>query len=133
MDRRDFLALGAAGLAGRALRPSWLVPADVAAAGVPASTTADRMQWRDARFGMFVHLGLYSVPGGEWKGKFVGSHEWMRNNAKVPHEEYIRLRAGPESDGARRRRHRAHGQGGGAAVRGGHYQAPRGFCSGRVR
>ncbi|MBK8060159.1 MAG: alpha-L-fucosidase [Gemmatimonadetes bacterium] len=92
MDRRDFLALGAAGLAGRALRPSWLVPADVAPAGVPASTTANRMQWwRDARFGMFVHLGLYSVPGGEWKGKFVGSHEWMRNNAKVPHEEYIRL------------------------------------------
>ena len=40
---------------------------------------------------MFVHFGLYSIPGGEWKGKFVGSHEWMRNNAKVPHEEYIQL------------------------------------------
>lgn len=49
--------------------------------------------WREARFGMFVHFGLYSIPGGEWKGRFVGSHEWMRNNAKVPHEEYIRLAA----------------------------------------
>ena len=47
--------------------------------------------WREARFGMFVHFGLYSIPGGEWKGQFVGSHEWMRNNAKVPHEEYIEL------------------------------------------
>ncbi|MBK6304616.1 MAG: alpha-L-fucosidase [Gemmatimonadetes bacterium] len=133
MDRRDFLALGAAGLAGRALRPSWLVPADVAPAGVPASTTADRMQWwRDARFGMFVHLGLYSVPGGEWKGKFVGSHEWMRNNAKVPHEENLPGRQ-LEPDGARRRRHRAHGQGGGAAVRGGHHRTTRASRSGRVR
>ena len=25
--------------------------------------------WRDARFGMFIHWGLYAVPAGEWKGK----------------------------------------------------------------
>src|SRR5262245_36077459 len=24
--------------------------------------------WRDARFGMFIHWGVYSVPGGEYKG-----------------------------------------------------------------
>lgn len=47
--------------------------------------------WRDARFGMFIHFGLYSTLGGEWKGKPAGSHEWIRNNAKIPHEEYIRL------------------------------------------
>lgn len=40
---------------------------------------------------MFIHFGLYSIPGGEWNGSFVGSHEWMRNNAKIPHEEYVRL------------------------------------------
>ena len=28
--------------------------------------------WRDARFGMFIHWGLYSVQGGEWKGKDYG-------------------------------------------------------------
>ncbi len=47
--------------------------------------------WRDARFGMFVHFGLYSTLGGEWKGKETGSHEWIRNNAKIPHDEYIQL------------------------------------------
>ena len=47
--------------------------------------------WRDAKFGMVIHFGLYSAPGGEWNGKPTGSHEWMRNNAKIPHEQYIRL------------------------------------------
>ena len=31
-----------------------------------------RLQWfRDARFGMMIHWGLYSVPAGEWKGKLI--------------------------------------------------------------
>ena len=25
--------------------------------------------WREAKFGMFIHWGIYSLPGGEWKGK----------------------------------------------------------------
>ena len=25
--------------------------------------------WRDARFGMFIHWGLYAIPAGEWKGQ----------------------------------------------------------------
>ena len=25
--------------------------------------------WREARFGMFIHWGLYSIPAGEWKGR----------------------------------------------------------------
>jgi alpha-L-fucosidase len=28
--------------------------------------------WREARFGMFIHQGLYAVPAGEWKGKTIG-------------------------------------------------------------
>ena len=50
--------------------------------------------WRDARFGMFIHWGLYSVQGGEWKGKDYGkeqggaSAEWLMNSAKIPKEEY---------------------------------------------
>ena len=93
MDRRDFLTLGAAGLAGRSILGRWPSSAPgVAAGGMVDAPVADRMQWwRDARFGMFIHLGLYSGPGGEWNGKFVGSHEWIRNNAKIPHDEYIQL------------------------------------------
>ena len=47
-----------------------------------------RMQWwRDARFGMFIHWGLYSVPAGEWKGA-TNHAEWIRTTAKIPLEEY---------------------------------------------
>lgn len=38
---------------------------------------------------MFTHFGLYSTLGAEWKGKATGSHEWIRNNAKISHEEYV--------------------------------------------
>lgn len=50
----------------------------------------NRMQWwREARFGMFIHWGLYSIPAGEWKGKEVsGIGEWIMNNAKIPVTEY---------------------------------------------
>jgi alpha-L-fucosidase len=47
-----------------------------------------RMQWwREARFGMFLHWGLYSVPAGEWKGK-TEYGEWIRTSAQIPLEEY---------------------------------------------
>lgn len=56
------------------------------------SSSTDRLDWwREARFGMFVHFGLYSLLGGEWKGKPAGSHEWIRNNAKIPIDEYVPL------------------------------------------
>ena len=28
--------------------------------------------WREARFGMFIHCGVYSVPAGTYKDKPVG-------------------------------------------------------------
>ncbi|MEZ4961509.1 MAG: alpha-L-fucosidase [Saprospiraceae bacterium] len=47
-----------------------------------------RMEWwRDARFGMFIHWGLYAVPAGEWDG--VNTYgEWIRHSAKIPLETY---------------------------------------------
>src|SRR5437867_1636785 len=45
--------------------------------------------WREARFGMFVHWGLYAVPAGEYKGqrsKKIG--EWIQEWANIPREEY---------------------------------------------
>lgn len=45
--------------------------------------------WRDARFGMFIHWGLYAVPAGDYKGirsKEIG--EWIMSWANIPRAEY---------------------------------------------
>ncbi len=48
--------------------------------------------WRDARFGMFIHWGLYCVPAGIWKGKeYPGIGEWLMAQAKIPPAEYKEL------------------------------------------
>jgi alpha-L-fucosidase len=49
-----------------------------------------RLKWfREARFGMFIHWGLYAVPAGEWKGKLIpGLGEWIMSRAKIPVKEY---------------------------------------------
>jgi alpha-L-fucosidase len=58
---------------------------------VIAQTTAEkdlRMKWwREARFGMFIHWGLYSIPAGEWK-ESKDHAEWIRTTAEIPLEEY---------------------------------------------
>ncbi len=51
-----------------------------------------RMQWwREARFGMFIHWGLYAVPAGEWNGK-TGYGEWIRTSAEIPLDTYDHFR-----------------------------------------
>ena len=52
-----------------------------------------RLQWwREARFGMFIHWGLYAVPAGEWKGQpIAGIGEWIMNRAKIPVKECEQL------------------------------------------
>ncbi|MBW8325089.1 MAG: alpha-L-fucosidase [Prolixibacteraceae bacterium] len=48
----------------------------------------DRMDWwREARFGLFIHWGLYSIPAGEWKGR-TDHAEWIRESAQIPLEQY---------------------------------------------
>lgn len=48
--------------------------------------------WREARFGMFIHWGLYAVPAGEWDGKEVpGISEWIMLRAGIPVKEYEKL------------------------------------------
>ncbi len=46
--------------------------------------------WREARFGMFVHWGLYAVAAGEWDGKAwtQGGMEWIQCYANVPADVY---------------------------------------------
>ena len=47
-----------------------------------------RMEWwKDARFGMFIHWGLYSIPAGEWKEE-TNHAEWIRTTAQIPLQEY---------------------------------------------
>lgn len=48
-----------------------------------AATRAERMKWwHEARFGMFVHWGLYSQ---------LGRHEWVMNRERIPIAEYEKL------------------------------------------
>lgn len=48
--------------------------------------------WREARFGMFIHWGLYSVAAGEWDGKPTqGAGEWIMNDMKIPVSQYAKL------------------------------------------
>jgi alpha-L-fucosidase len=78
-----------------AVSPAWAAePTDEAAE--LARWSADRDQrlawWREARFGMFIHWGLYSAAGGSWNGKEYSQHyaEWIQNWAAVPCDEYAR-------------------------------------------
>ena len=46
-------------------------------------TREERVKWfREARFGMFVHWGIYSL---------LGRAEWVMHNEEIPKDEYRRL------------------------------------------
>jgi alpha-L-fucosidase len=48
--------------------------------------------WQQARFGMFIHWGIYSLPGGEWKGKKVdGYAEHLMRKEKITRADYLAL------------------------------------------
>jgi alpha-L-fucosidase len=51
---------------------------------------AERLKWfKEAKYGLFIHWGLYAIPAGEWKGKRIpGIGEWIMNRAKIPVAEY---------------------------------------------
>lgn len=74
-------------------------PVPAATEGAPAPAAADpaahdaRMAWwREARFGMFIHWGLYAIPAGAWNGA-TDHGEWIRDTARIPVEEYDALKA----------------------------------------
>lgn len=58
-------------------------------------------EWRDAKFGLFIHWGLYSIPGGVWKGQGKpGRHgennshayaEHIQMRRRIPNAEYGQL------------------------------------------
>jgi len=52
----------------------------------------DTKWFTDARFGMFIHWGLYAIPGGIWKGTemdYIG--EWIQSRFRIPNAEYAEL------------------------------------------
>jgi len=51
----------------------------------------ERMEWwQEARFGMFIHWGLYAIPAGEWEDE-TNHAEWIRTTAQIPIEVYDTL------------------------------------------
>lgn len=61
----------------------------VATAEEPANLAA----FREARFGMFIHFGLYSLLGGSWRGRRTDRAfgEWIQNHMRIPGAEYAQL------------------------------------------
>ena len=50
-------------------------------------------EWfKQAKMGMFIHWGLYSLPAGEWKGKRTEyPAEWVMTYNRIPIKEYEKL------------------------------------------
>jgi alpha-L-fucosidase len=97
ISRRSFVQGSAAALGAAALPlPPFLSYVDPL--GRPDAVTRmlppaddERMAWwREARFGMFIHWGLYSILAGEWMGR-TDHAEWIRNTAHIPLATYDKL------------------------------------------
>ena len=81
-----------------------------------------RLEWfREAKYGMFIHWGLYAIPAGDWHGtRSLGLGEWIMNRSQVPVKEYEQLadpvqsgqvqsrRVGPDRPGRGDEIHRHH-------------------------
>src|SRR5690554_4072363 len=59
----------------------------------PEEAFQNRMEWfLDAKYGMFIHFGLYSQLGGIYKGDDTGRYaEWIQANQQIPKSDYIKL------------------------------------------
>lgn len=62
-----------------------------------ASKAEAKEAFNDAKFGMFIHWGVYSIPGGIWNGKKIEElkgpsvAEWIMYAAEIPRDEYVKL------------------------------------------
>ena len=57
-------------------------------------TLEESRNWfREAQFGMMAHFGLYTLLGGEWKGRRSPHRysEWIMQACRIPLKEYARL------------------------------------------
>jgi alpha-L-fucosidase len=58
-----------------------------------SATEHPNIGWfKDAKFGMFIHWGLFAQTGGSWQGKnYYGISEWMMNRGKIPAKDYATI------------------------------------------
>ncbi len=76
----------------RTLRRSVLTVLVMALAAPLASAETAIQQWQDAKFGLFIHWGTYSIPAGIWKGEQIQKlGEQIQRHAKIPQDEYAKL------------------------------------------
>ena len=77
-----------AGMVGGALVWALLVLTATPVQAQDAPSPEKRTEWfRQDKFGLFIHWGIYSVPAGEWKdGK--DHAEWIMLTGKIPSAEY---------------------------------------------
>lgn len=64
-----------------------------AAPAIPEDGTAALADWQTLKFGLFVHVGLYSIPGGVWDGRRIttGYSEQIMAWAPIPRSRYEAL------------------------------------------
>jgi alpha-L-fucosidase len=83
-NRRQMLLGTGASLAGLALTGTAAaapLAQDAASSAAPTADQIRRMQWwHAAKFGMFIHFGVYST---------IGRHEWVMEDEAIPVVEYV--------------------------------------------
>ena len=66
----------------------------------PTSTKDRMVWWKNARFGMFIHWGIYAVPAGTWNDqKTMGNAEWIMHSLQIPIAEYEKFAAAFNPEG----------------------------------
>lgn len=67
-------------------------PSSLKAQSVKKDKNTKMEWWEKARFGMFIHWGLYSEAAGYWDGKPVnGAGEWLMTDAHIPRNQYAQM------------------------------------------
>ena len=109
-----------------------LAPAARLAAQTPVDPeVARRTQWfHEAKFGMLITWGLYSIPAGEWKGQEIrGIGEWIQNRARIPAGRVRAACPAVQSGEVQCRRMGHAGEASWHALCRAHAEAPRWFCA----
>jgi len=87
MTRKEFIS-GGVSLAAMGVMPVFGIDED-------PRLTAAKKWFVEAQYGMMVHWGLYSLLGGEWKGKTMKKPyhiaEWVQQYFRIPNAEYAKL------------------------------------------
>lgn len=52
-----------------------------------------KLTWfKNAKYGLFIHFGLYSLLAGKWQGQETsGLAEWIQNDLEIPPDDYAQL------------------------------------------